>query len=243
MRVLALIHHDVSGPGLFPEVVTDHGHELEFWTPSEGELPRPVTEYDAVMAFGGGMQADQEDAHPWLRNALDALSECLEARIPVLGVCLGGQMLARAAGGDVRQAARAEWGWEPIELTDEGLADPLFAGRPRSFDVYQWHSYEFGLPPDAVLLARSDVSLQCFRVGECAWGLQWHPEVKGETILTWARHHRVATDGVPVPIDMPELEAAVAQRIRATNDDGRELCARFLAAAQARTAWRGRSPT
>jgi GMP synthase (glutamine-hydrolysing) len=243
VRVLALIHHDVSGPGLFPGVVTGSGHDLEFWTPSEEPLPRPVTQYDAVMAFGGGMQADQEDVHPWLRDALDALAKCLDAGIPTLGVCLGGQMLARAAGAEVRQAPRAEWGWEAIELTDEGLADPLFAGKPQAFEVYQWHSYEFALPPGAVLLARSEVSLQCFRVGACAWGLQWHPEVRGETILFWARNHRVATDGVPVSIDMPALEDAVAARIQATNDDGRELCARFLAAAQERTAWRGHSST
>lgn len=235
MRVLALIHHDASGPGLFPEVVTEAGHDLEFWTPSQEPLPRPIGEYDAVMAFGGGMQADQDDEHPWLRDALHALRECLDARIPTLGVCLGGQMLARAAGAQVRQAARAEWGWAPLELTDDGMRDPLFEGKPRTFEVYQWHSYEFGLPPEAVLLARSEVSLQCFRLGDCAWGLQWHPEVTGPTILFWAREHRVGTDGVPVSIDMPELEAAVARRIAETNEDGRELCARFLRAAEARS--------
>jgi GMP synthase-like glutamine amidotransferase len=236
MRVLALIHHDVAGAGVFSEVVTGSGHELDLWIPSRGRPPRRVTKYDAVMAFGGGMQADQEDIHPWLRNALDALSACLDARVPTLGLCLGGQMLARAAGGEVRQASRAEWGWAPIELTDEGLADPLFAGKPCRFDVYQWHSYEFRLPPASVLLAYSPVSLQCFRVGDCAWGLQWHPEVTGDTILVWARNYRIATDRAPVSIDMPALKAAVAQRIKATNDDGRELCARFLAAAEARAA-------
>jgi GMP synthase-like glutamine amidotransferase len=236
MRVLALIHQDVAGAGVFSEVVIGGGHKLDLWIPSQARLSRPVTEYDAVMAFGGGMQADQEDVHPWLRIALDALTECLDARVPTLGLCLGGQMLARAAGGEVRQAPRAEWGWAPIELTDAGLADPLFEGKPRRFDVYQWHSYEFGLPPGAALLASSAISLQCFRVGDCAWGLQWHPEVTAETILLWARNYRIGTDGIPVSIDIPELEDAVAQRIKATNDDGRDLCARFLAAAEAHAA-------
>jgi GMP synthase-like glutamine amidotransferase len=243
MRVLALIYQEAAGPGVFTEVVAQRGHELEGWVPSAGALPRPISAYDAVIAFGGGMQADQEDTHPWLRGALDVLSECLRSGIPTLGVCLGGQMLARAAGGSVGQAPRAECGWGGIELTDEGLADVLFAGKPRRFEVYQWHSYEFGLPPSAVLLARSATSLQCFRVGPCAWGLQWHPEVTGDTILHWAEHHRPASDGVPVSIDTAALRASVAKRIEWTNADGRELCARFLGAAEARSARVGSQST
>ena len=178
------------------------------------------------MAFGGEMQADQEDVHPWLLTALDALRRCLDENVPTLGVCLGGQMLARAAGGPVGPAPHPECSWGPVELTDAGLADPLFAGLPRVFEVYQWHSYEFGLPPEAVSLASSDVCLQSFRAGPSAWGLQWHPEVTGGSILRWAQEHRPAPGGVPVPIDMEALEAQVAQRIEATNEDGRRLCAR-----------------
>jgi GMP synthase (glutamine-hydrolysing) len=234
MKVLALIHHEVAGAGVFPEVVAQRGHELEFWTPSHEPMPRPLTEYGAVIAFGGGMQADQEDIHPWLLTALEALQQCLREQIPTLGVCLGGQMLARAAGGPVGPAPHPECSWEPVELTEAGRADPLFAGLPRVFEVYQWHSYEFGLPPEAVLLASSDVCLQAFRAGPSAWGLQWHPEVTGTSILRWAQEHRPAPGGVPVPIDTEALEAQVAERIEATNEDGRRLCARFLAAAELR---------
>jgi GMP synthase (glutamine-hydrolysing) len=235
MRVLALIHHEVAGAGVLAEVVADRGHELEFWTPSEDTLPRALTDYGAVIAFGGGMQADQEHIHPWLLTALEALEICLREQIPTLGVCLGGQMLARAAGGRVGPAPRPVCGWEPVQLTEAGLADPLFDGLPRSFEVYQWHSYEFGLPPGAVPLASSDASLQCFRVGACAWGVQWHPEVTGASILHWAQEYRPAPGGVPVPVDMDALEAQVAERIEATNEDGRQLCARFLAAAEIRS--------
>jgi GMP synthase (glutamine-hydrolysing) len=235
MKVLALIHHEVAGAGVFPEVVARRGHELEFWTPSEEPLPRPLSDYGAVIAFGGGMQADQEHIHPWLVTALQALQECLRDEIPTLGVCLGGQMLARAAGGRGGPAPRAECGWEPVELTAAGLADPLFEGLAPIFDVYQWHSYEFGLPPEAVLLARSEVSFQCFRVGACAWGLQWHPEVTGASMLKWAQEHRPAPGGVPVSVDMEALKAQIAERVEATNEDGRQLCARFLAAAEIRS--------
>lgn len=235
MRVLALIHHETAGSGVFADEVVRRGHQLDEWLPAAGQPPRPLAEYGAVMAFGGGMQADQEDRYPWLRVALELLGETLARGVPTLGVCLGGQMLARAAGGAVGPAAEAEWGWRAVELTQGGSEDPLFAGLERTFDVFQWHSYAFELPPGAVLLARNAVCLQSFRVGACAWGVQWHPEVTAETVLRWANHHPPAPDGVPVTIDLPALQAAVQARISSANDDGRALCGRFLSAAEERS--------
>jgi len=242
VKVLAVIYHSVAGAGVVPEVVAERGHELEFWTPSEQELPRPLGEYGAVFAFGGGMQADEDHLHPWLLTALEALCTCLEAAIPTLGICLGGQLLARAAGGWVGPAPRPETGWQAVDLTEDAPGDELFGGLPPRFDVYQWHSYAFGLPPDGVLLGRSEVSLQCFRVGDCAWGLQWHPEVLGASILYWAEHHRPAPDGVPVEVDLEALRAEVAARIGETNADGRQLFGRFLAVAESRAAARPADP-
>ena len=232
MRVLALVHHEVAGTGVFADEVTRLGHQLEEWVPAAGRVPRPLADYGAVIAFGGGMQADQEDRHPWLRAAHDALGEALERGVPTLGVCLGGQVLARAAGGVVGPASRAEWGWNAVQLTDPGTEDPLFAGRPRAFEVFQWHSYAFELPPGAVPLARNSVCLQSFRIGACAWGLQWHPEVTAESVLVWGEQHPPEPGGVPVSVDLAALQAAVHARIGATNDEGRALCARFLALAQ-----------
>ncbi|MDQ2895324.1 MAG: type 1 glutamine amidotransferase [Actinomycetota bacterium] len=244
MRVLALVHHGVAGTGVFADEVTHRGHELEEWLPSARPIPRPLSQYDAVMAFGGGMQADQEDRYPWLRVARNTLRDALERSVPTLGVCLGAQVLARAAGGAIGPASRAESGWSAVHLTDAGIEDPLFAGRPRSFDVFQWHSYAFELPPGAVPLARNLVCLQSFRIGESAWGLQWHPEVTSDSVLLWGAEHPPAPSGVPVSVDLAALRAEVAARISATNDDGRALCARFLKAAEGgrRTAARRTPP-
>jgi GMP synthase-like glutamine amidotransferase len=184
------------------------------------------------MAFGGGMQADEDERYPWLRSALDVLAEGLERDVPTIGVCLGGQMLARAAGGAVGPAKRVEWGFDEVQLTNAGRLDPLFAGLPRTLHVYQWHSYAFDLPPGAVALARSPVCLQAFRVGERAWGLQWHPEVTAETVLDWSRTAVPAPRGAPVEIDLVQLEAAVSARMAHINRDGRALCRRFLQLAQ-----------
>jgi GMP synthase (glutamine-hydrolysing) len=232
MRILALVHHEVAGTGVFADEVARLGHELEEWLPSARPMTRPLSEYDAVMAFGGGMHADQEDRYPWLRVAFNTLREALERSVPTLGVCLGGQVLARAAGGAVGPASRAEWGWNAVQLTDAGVADPLFAGHPRTFDVFQWHSYAFELPPGAVSLARNSVCLQSFRIGESAWGVQWHPEVTSDSVLLWGAEHPPSPGGVPVSVDLAALQAAVAARISATNDEGGALCARFLEAAE-----------
>jgi len=82
-------------------------------------------------------------------------------------------------------------------------------------------------------LARNSVCLQSFRIGESAWGVQWHPEVTSDSVLLWGEQHPPTPGGVPVSVDLAGLRAAVAARISATNDEGRELCARFLAAAEA----------
>lgn len=241
MNVLALIHHEVAGSGVFADEVRRRGHVFEEWQPSAEPLPRALSEYDAIIAFGGGMQVDEHDRFPWLRTALDVLREALEREVPTLGVCLGGQMLAAAADGAVGPSPQAEWGWRQVELTGPGAEDPLFAGRPRKFDVFQWHSYAFDLPPGAVALARNEVCLQSFRAGPAAWGLQWHPEVTSESIALWARRHVPSPNGEPVAIDLETFESEVAQRIAATNDDGRALCARFLELAATRRAGSGRS--
>jgi GMP synthase-like glutamine amidotransferase len=233
VRVLALINHAVAGPGVFADEIRRRGHQLEQWTPSDAAMPRPLSEYGAVIAFGGGMQVDQEDRHPWLRQAFGVLGDAVDGSIPVLGVCLGAQMLGRAVGGSVGPAAAPECGWHPIQLTDAGADDPLFAGRTRTFDVFQWHSYACELPPGAVALAHSAVCLQSFRVGERAWGVQWHPEVTPGSVALWARKYRPAPGGVPVPLDLAELETTIAERMEATSADGRALCARFLAIAEA----------
>jgi GMP synthase-like glutamine amidotransferase len=232
MRVLSLVHESDAGSGVFGAEVVRLGHEFEEWRPSRDPLPRPLSEYGAIIAFGGGMHADQEDEHPWLRRVLDLLREALDREVPTLGICLGGQVLARVAGGDVGPATRAEWGWDAVELTPNGSADPVFAGLGPTLEVFQWHSYRFELPPGAVALARSPVCLQAFRAGRAAWGLQWHPEVTAETAMVWGERFPPRPNDVPVQIDVDALRQQIAERIGRTNDEGRDLCARFLRVAQ-----------
>lgn len=228
MRVLSLVHEADAGSGVFAHEIERQGHEPEEWVPSHQSLPRSLDEYGAVIAFGGGMQADEDEEFPWLRTVLAVLADALERDVPTLGVCLGGQVLARVAGGEVGPAPRAEWGWSAVELTADAASDPLLAGAPPTLDVFQWHSYRFDLPPGAVALARSPVSLQAFRVGASAWGVQWHPEVTADTVLLWGERYPPRPGGVPVDIDLDALRRDVDAHIARTNVEGRALCARFL---------------
>lgn len=235
MDVLAISHQPDAGPGVFAEAAAAHGARLTLWAPPAGEPPPAApASYDAVMTFGGAMNAHEEDEHAWLRDEKALLRELLDRGVPLLGVCLGSQLLAEAAGGSVRRAARPEIGWFEVEVTPEGMDDPLLAPLAPRFCAFQWHSYETPLPPGAVPLARSPVCLQAYRIGSRVWGIQFHAEVSREDALHWAREYHVDPDAVAAGIEPDALAAEIDARIEAWNVAGRELCGRFLEAVQPR---------
>ena len=176
---LAIVHQRDAGPGVFADEMRERGVELDEWLLSERGTgpPREIADYDAVLTFGGAMHADQEDRHPWLRFEKDFLAAMLDDGMPILAVCLGCQLLAEAAGGQARRASEPEIGWLEVEVTDEGAADPVIGPLAPSFTGFQWHSYEAVPPEGAAILARSPVCPQAYRIGERAWGIQFHAEV------------------------------------------------------------------
>jgi GMP synthase (glutamine-hydrolysing) len=154
------------------------------------------------------MQAWDEDALPYLGRQREFLREAVAEGVPVLGICLGGQLLARALGAEVRPAERLEAGWLEIEATPEAAGDALLAHLRAPVAVYQWHTDVFDLPAGAVRLARSEQSEnQAFRYGERAWGLQFHPEVDATLFAGWMQNYADAP--ASVGIDRDELEAAI----------------------------------
>ena len=241
MRVLAIVHQPDAAAGVFAEVVTGRGHTLDEWAISTApEPPAPVESYGAVLTFGGAMHVDQHDRHGWLHDERLLLQRLLADQVPLLGVCLGGQLVAKALDGHVRRMPTPEIGWPVIELTPEAGADPLFAGFPERFPTFQWHLYHFELPRGAVPLARTERSLQAFRAGETAWAIQFHAEVTRENLLDWVRSTDPAEDG---HLDVPRLLAESEERIDEWNAFGRELCGRFLAVAEATGAAAGARAT
>jgi GMP synthase-like glutamine amidotransferase len=230
MRVLAIVHQPDAGPGVFAEEIRARGVDLDEWPLSERGTGPPVeiAEYDAVLTFGGAMHADQEDRHPWLRFEKDFLAAMIDDRMPILAVCLGCQVLAEAAGGSARRATEPEIGWPEVEITDEGAGDPLIGPLAPRFSGFQWHSYE-ALPPEgAAILARSAVCTQAYRLGERAWGIQFHAEVTATDASKWIDDYRTDEDAVRIGVDPDALRTETQAKIADWNRLGRELCGRFL---------------
>jgi GMP synthase (glutamine-hydrolysing) len=139
-----------------------------------------------LVILGGPMNADQTDRYPALAAETGWIREAVDVGLPVLGICLGSQLLAKALGARVYANGIKEIGWYGLELTPEAESDRLFGGCDSEQTVFQWHGDTFDLPPGAVHLARSRLCAhQAFRYGQQAYGLQFHLEVTPELIEEW----------------------------------------------------------
>jgi GMP synthase (glutamine-hydrolysing) len=231
MDFLAVIHGESVRSGVFGDVVRERGHGLEEWSLAwDKPLPRPLDAYGAVLVFGGAMHADQDDHHPWLREEDMFLQRLLDGHMPVLGICLGAQLLAKAAHAPVYPVDEAEVGWFEVELTAAGTEDPVLGRLPQTFDAFQWHYYAHDVPAGAVELARNRVCTQAFRLGDSAWGVQFHPEVTLHQVQSWIHEEK------GLPVDPGALLAETTERIDEWNTLGRELCAGFVDVAERVTA-------
>lgn len=184
-RVTCFQHIDCEGPGTLFNSFSAKGVQVEVLKPFKGqEIPAHLG--DGLIVLGGPMGVYEEKQFPWMTKELAAIRRCLDSSLPVLGVCLGSQMLAHAAGGQVFRGAQPEVGWFPIELTHEGKGDPLLLGLPESFDAFHWHGDTFALPDTATRLAQSDLYRnQIFKVGRNAYGFQCHLEVTEAMAREW----------------------------------------------------------
>jgi GMP synthase (glutamine-hydrolysing) len=224
VRVLSVTHGPSVPGGVFEEAVEASGHTLERWEVPDGGTPDRADRYDAVMVFGGSMHPDQDDRFRWLGSEEEFLGEVLAAGVPVLGVCLGAQMLARAAGASVHPASAPEIGWYDVSLTPDGTSDPVLRVLPLRATVFQWHHYTFDVPHGGVELARSDVCTQAFRLdGRRAWGIQFHAEVTLPMLSSW-----VDDDPDELPMTAADLLAQSEGVIGRSNAQGRWLADAFL---------------
>jgi GMP synthase (glutamine-hydrolysing) len=236
VRVLAISHEEHAGPGVFGEAIRDTEHLLDEWmVPTEADAPGDPLGYDAVLVLGGAMNVDEGDEHRWLQTERRIVGRLIEQRVPLVGLCLGGQMVAAAAAAAPRRAPRPEIGWHTVEVTEAGGEDPLLGCLAPSFEAFQWHSYEFPLPPGAVALARSEVCLQAARIGAAAWALQFHPEVTKADALHWTGDFESDPDAVRIGIDPNALTLEIEAKMDGFNELGRGICQRWLDVAAGRS--------
>jgi GMP synthase (glutamine-hydrolysing) len=147
-----------------------------------------LDEISGLVVFGGEMNADEVERYPYLLTQRELMRRAVDAGMPVLGICLGAQMLARVLEARVYRAPLRELGFKPVRITQAGQADPLLGAFHSGDRVFQWHEDTFDLPDGAELLvAGDDVPVQAFRMAPNAWGVQFHFEVDAEGVDAWLR--------------------------------------------------------
>jgi GMP synthase (glutamine-hydrolysing) len=219
VRVLQVVHQPDAGAGVFGKFPT--------WVPS-AQVPPDVRDVDALMIFGGSMHVDQNGEHRWLDPEKEFIRDALDRGVPILGVCLGSQLLAEAAGAQPHRMPEPEIGWYDIEITDAGASDPVLGALAPSVELFEWHHYAAPLPPGAIELARTPLCVQAFRVeGKPAWGVQFHAEVTREDLFSWLDGWE-ESEAVHTSLDPVAIRAASERRIEGQNEVGRGLAERFL---------------
>ena len=193
MRGILLVQHAESeGPGLLAQALDERRLPVRLVRADRGEsVPRGAAGAAAVIILGGPMGVHEEDRFPHLRDEILLASDALRLGVPILGVCLGAQVLAAAAGARVYRGPAQEIGWFPTTLTAAGRADPILGLLPGEAMVFHWHGDTFDPPPGATLLASSRLyEQQAFRLSPRAWGVQFHPEITEAMVDDWAGRAR-----------------------------------------------------
>jgi GMP synthase (glutamine-hydrolysing) len=230
MRVVSVLHPGGGHSGVLRATAAAAQAELVEWTPARGE-PAPAGA-DALVVMGGGMNVHQAERLPWLRGEVELLRDALADGLPVLGVCLGAQLLAAAAGAEVRRAREPEIGWFEVSRDPPGASDRLLGAIPERFTAFQWHSYVFEPPAGATVLASSPVCPQAFRLDGRAWGVQFHPEVTADVVAEWFGDYAADPDAVALGFDPAAAAHESRARLPAWNALGRALFDAFLSAAR-----------
>ncbi len=230
LPVLTLQNHDRSPSGLVGEVIRETGGEEHVVFPHRGEtVPADAARYGGLIVLGGPQFAGDDVAHPYLPAELRAIRAFAAARRPVLGICLGAQLVARAFGATVRRHHTPEIGFTPIEATEAGTAHLLLDGLVPLPPLMQWHYDTFDLPVGARLLATSPVCPhQAFALGEMVIGLQFHLEVTAEILRDWVQEFGPTTPP-PVSAFVAGAEAEIETHLPAASRFTRALAQRWMA--------------
>jgi GMP synthase-like glutamine amidotransferase len=216
LRVLILQHEEPTPPGHVTDWLAEHGATVEVFRIDEDDREVDPTEYDLIVSLGSEFAAF-DDTKPFVPREASLMRTAVDADVPVLGLCFGGQMLARVLGAEVFRSDRSEIGWLPVRSTDPELVPegPWF----------QWHFDSFDVPPGARVIAESDAGPQAFIAGR-SLGLQFHPEVTTQIMDDWVRAYRHELDGDGV--DPDDLLQETKRRAEDSRRNAWQLFERYL---------------
>ena len=186
-KVLVFQHVPAEPLGTLDPMLRDLGHRIRYINFHRDPDAQPdVSRYDALIILGGPQNPDQGNLYPHLLQEMRCIEEALKRDLPVLGICLGAQLLAYTLGGGVRAMDEWEIGWYKLMPTKQAATDPLFCTMKEPQPVFQWHGYTFDLPHGATRLAQSKACKnQAFRYGQHAYGFQFHLELDERLINRW----------------------------------------------------------
>lgn len=214
-RLLVFQHVAAEPLGTLDARIRARGHRIRFHNFQRDPDAQPsIDRYRGLIVLGGPMNVDEQHRYPHLKTELKAIEAALHQGKPVLGICLGAQLLAHVLGGPVRRHERHEIGWYDLHTTDAGRSDPVLGVLGEQAPVFQWHGRTYGLPRGAVHLARTETcEQQAFRWDHNAYGFQFHLEADAAMIDRW----------LTIPAYREELEAAGlghdAESIRASTGE------------------------
>lgn len=231
-RLLVFQHVAIEPLGTLDTLIRARGHRIRFHNFERHPGAEPtVDRYRGLIVLGGPMNVEDQHRRPHLKTELRAIERALEQGKPVLGICLGAQLLAHVLGAPVRRHERPEIGWYDIEMSAAGRGDPVLGAAGARLPVFQWHAYTYDLPAGATHLASSATcEQQAFRFGEKAYGLQFHLEADAPVIERWLGlpSFRAELEAAGLPTDDEPIRAATARLVAATRQSADAVFNNFL---------------
>lgn len=213
-EILIFKHVPFEGPGTFSEELDKRGLKYREVNLYEGGAPKNLEGCGGLIIMGGPMNVYEEDEFPFLKDEDRLIKDALAKRLPMIGVCLGAQLMAKAAGAKVSKGVKKEIGWYPLHLTEEAATSPAFRMLPKEIEVFQWHGDTFEIPKGAVRLASSELfPNQAFRIGENAYAFQFHIEVTSDIIKNWIDINEEELAGVKDYIDSKKILPETKEKI------------------------------
>jgi GMP synthase (glutamine-hydrolysing) len=193
--VLIVQHASHENPATFLRALEAQNILTQIIYPFRGDPYPNLREISGIVSLGGPMGANDESHHPWIKNECELLKATVGEKIPTVGICLGGQLVAKALGAKVEKNKSAEVGWFPIELTSAGKDDPIMSSSGPAPTVYHWHADTFHLPKNAVLLSKSQLcDHQAYKIDKHVYGFQFHPEADHLLVHGWLNTPEVERD-------------------------------------------------